>query len=162
MIRAYVGLGANLGDAAAAFRAAVAAIDALPGTDLVAVSRVYRSAPWGRTDQPAFLNAAVALETTLAAGDLLRSLHAIERAAGRDRSLDPTRWGPRVLDLDLLLFGDLAIDTPGLQVPHPYLRQRAFALVPLFDVAPDLVFADGTPLRAAVEAIASDGIEAVP
>lgn len=160
--RAYVGLGGNLGDVGAAFRVAIAALAALPGTAVVAVSRFYRSPPWGRSDQPAFVNAAVALDTSLDAATLLQALHTIERAAGRERSLDAARWGPRVLDLDLLLFGDLDIDAPGLRVPHPYLRQRAFVLVPLLDVAPGLVFADGTALRAAVDAIPGDAIEALP
>ena len=157
-----MGLGGNLGDVPAAFRVAIGLLAALPETRVTAVSRFYRSPPWGRLDQPAFVNAAAALETGLEAVGLLEALQSIEHAAGRRRDLDAGRWGPRVLDLDLLLFGDAEIDLPGLRVPHPYMRQRAFVLVPLLDVAPGLAFADGESLRSAVEAIGSDGIEALP
>ena len=130
MTRAYVGVGANLGDREATIRAA---ISALPG--LVAVSALRETEPVGVVDQPPFLNGAVALETELAARELLDALLAIERELGRERR---ERWGPRTIDLDLLLYGDATIDEPGLTVPHPRLPERRFALEPLLDLDPEL------------------------
>ncbi|MGH8091705.1 MAG: 2-amino-4-hydroxy-6-hydroxymethyldihydropteridine diphosphokinase [Rudaea sp.] len=137
MENAYIGLGSNLADPHAQVEAGIGALDRLPKTRLFARSRLYRSAAWGRADQPEFINAAAALETDLSPRELLDALLALERDAGRER--DGTRWGPRVLDLDILLFGDRHIDEPGLHVPHPHLHQRAFVLVPLAEIAPDLV-----------------------
>jgi len=132
---AYIGLGANLGDAPAALRAAVQALAALPGTQVMRCSALYRSAPVDATG-PDYHNAVAAVRTTLAPHDLLAALQAIEAAAGRER---PYRNAPRTLDLDILLFGDLALDTPTLTVPHPRLRERAFVLLPLAEIAPDRV-----------------------
>ena len=131
MTRAYVGLGANLGDREATIRAALAE---LPG--LVAVSELRETDPVGVVDQPAFLNGAAALETELSARELLDALLAIERELGRERR---ERWGPRTIDLDLLLYGEERIDEPGLTVPHPRLHERRFALEPLADLDPELV-----------------------
>ena len=130
MTRAYVGVGANLGDREATIRAA---ITALPG--LVAVSELRETEPVGVVDQPPFLNGAVALETDLEASELLETLLAIERELGRERR---ERWGPRTIDLDLLLYGGETIDEPGLTVPHPRLHERRFALEPLLDLDPGL------------------------
>jgi len=130
-VRAYIGLGANLGDARAALDAAAAALAALPGTSGCARSSLYRSAPVD-ADGPDFVNAVVALDTALDAS----ALQAIEAAAGRER---PYRHAPRVLDLDLLAHGDTRITTPALTLPHPRLQQRAFVLRPLLELAPDLV-----------------------
>lgn len=135
MERAYVGLGSNLGDPAAQVREAAAKIDALPRTSVDALSRLYRSAPWGDVNQPAFVNAVAAVTTSLTAGELLRALLAIERSQGRVRG--SRRWGPRIIDLDLLLYGDRQLQEPGLQLPHPRLAQRAFVLVPLNELAAD-------------------------
>ena len=135
MTRAAVGLGANLGDAAASVRAAVQALATLPRTQFIAASRLYRSGAWGVTAQPDFVNAVAVIETGLAPRELLDALLAIERRFGRTR-VAGERWGPRTLDLDLLLFGDERIDLPGLQVPHPHLHQRAFALLPLLEAWP--------------------------
>lgn len=132
---AYIGLGANLGDAPAALRAAVQALAALPGTQVLQCSALYRSAPVDATG-PDYHNAVAAVRTTLAPHDLLAALQAIEAAAGRER---PYRNAPRTLDLDILLFGDLALDTPTLTVPHPRLRERAFVLRPLAEIAPERV-----------------------
>jgi 2-amino-4-hydroxy-6-hydroxymethyldihydropteridine diphosphokinase len=132
---AYIGLGANLGDAPAALRSAVQALAALPGTDVLRCSSMYRSAPLEATG-PDFLNAVVAVRTALAAPDLLASLQSIETAAGRER---PYPNAPRTLDLDLLLFGDLSLATPALTVPHPRMRERAFVLQPLAELAPERV-----------------------
>ena len=133
-VRAFVGLGGNVGDVAEAFASAAARMDALPGTQLLRVSRRYRTPAWGVAAQPDFLNAVAMLETNLPARELLDELLAIERAHGRDR-MNETRWGPRTLDLDLLLYGDAVIDEAGLRVPHPHLHERAFALLPLAEIA---------------------------
>ena len=137
MTRAAIGLGANLGDAAGSVRAAIDALVGLPGTALQAVSRFYRTPAWGVTAQPDFINAVAVLETELEARSLLDALLAIEREHGRVR-VDGERWGPRTLDLDLLLYGDAVIDAPGLRVPHPHLHERAFALLPLLEIWPDV------------------------
>lgn len=135
---ACVGLGANLGDAAATVRAAFERLDALPRTRLLRASRLYRTPAWGNTAQPDFVNAAAALETALSPRELLDQLLGIERDFGRVRSPDGSdRWTARTLDLDLLLYGDAVIDAPGLRLPHPHLHERAFALVPLVEVMPD-------------------------
>jgi 2-amino-4-hydroxy-6-hydroxymethyldihydropteridine diphosphokinase len=134
-VTAYVGLGANLGDAAAAVRAALDALGRIPGTDVVGRSSLYRSAPVDATG-PDFVNAVAAVRTSLGAPALLAALQAIEHAAGRER---PWHHAPRTLDLDLLLYGDASIDSPALTVPHPRMRQRAFVLLPLAQLAPERV-----------------------
>jgi 2-amino-4-hydroxy-6-hydroxymethyldihydropteridine diphosphokinase len=130
MTRAYVGVGANLGDREATIRAA---LDALPG--VVGVSTLRETDPVGVVDQPPFLNGAAVLETELPPRELLEILLAVERELGRERR---ERWGPRTIDLDLLLYGDESIDEPGLTVPHPRLHERRFALEPLLDLDPEL------------------------
>ena len=137
MEQVYIGLGSNLADPRAQVERALQTLAALPRTTLARRSRLYRSAPWGRADQPEFVNAVAALRTELSPRELLDALLAIERAAGRAR--DATRWGPRVLDLDILLFGDRVIDEPGLHVPHPHLHERAFVLLPLAEIAADMI-----------------------
>lgn len=139
--RAFVGLGGNLGDPQAHIEHALQALDMLPSTRLVRRSRLYRSAPWGITEQPPFVNAVAELATTLAPRDLLDALLAIERANGRER--DGSRWGPRTLDLDLLTYADLQLDEPGLVLPHPHISARAFVLVPLAELDPDMLIPDG-------------------
>lgn len=135
-VEAFVGLGANLGDPPAAIERAIVALDALPGTRVSARSRLYRTPAWGLTDQPDFINAVARVSTRLVPQALLEALLGVEREAGRRRG-DGPQWGPRVLDLDLLLYGDAELDLPGLRVPHPRLHERAFALVPLAEIAPD-------------------------
>ncbi|MBS7458711.1 2-amino-4-hydroxy-6-hydroxymethyldihydropteridine diphosphokinase [Coralloluteibacterium stylophorae] len=137
-VRAFIGLGGNLGDVAATFEAALARLEARPGCRVALRSRNYRTPPWGEPGQPDFLNAVAALETLLAPAALLDALLEIERAHGRDRSREVPRWGPRTLDLDLLVHGDVVCDTPALTLPHPRLHERAFVLVPLAEIAPDL------------------------
>jgi 2-amino-4-hydroxy-6-hydroxymethyldihydropteridine diphosphokinase len=137
MVRAFVGLGGNLGDVETTLMEAVWALESLPQSSLRAQSSVYRSPPWGRTDQPDFLNAVVEIQTRLAAIELLNRLLEIEEQFGRVRN-PADRWGPRKLDLDLLAYGDQEINEPGLHVPHPRLRERAFVLVPLAEIAPTL------------------------
>ena len=135
-----VGMGGNVGDRLVALRRAVAALDAHPEVDVVAVSPVYETealVPPGAAPQPDHLNAVVVAETTLAPYAMLRVLHGIERAAGRDPFAP--RWSPRPLDLDLLLVGDAAFSSSALTVPHPALARRRFVLTPLADVLPEAV-----------------------
>lgn len=134
-IRAYVGLGANLDDPRRHVLAAFDALDALPGTRVVARSALYRTAPVGYAKQPEFVNAVAAVDTTLSARELLLALLAVERREGRVRSF---RNAPRTLDLDLLVYGDRVLDEDGLHVPHPRMHERAFVMVPLAEIAPDL------------------------
>jgi 2-amino-4-hydroxy-6-hydroxymethyldihydropteridine diphosphokinase len=141
MARVYLSLGSNLDDRTAALRGAVARLAALPGTRVAAHSAIIETAPWGKTDQPAFLNMAVALETTLSPEALLAETQAIEHDFGRVRE---AHWGPRTLDIDLLVYEGETRDTPALHLPHPYLTQRAFVLAPLAEIAPDLVVAGKT------------------
>ena len=135
MPRAYVGLGANLGDRQEFLDRAVALLAATDGVQLLAVSELLETDPVGLVDQPRFLNGAAAVETTLSARELLEVLLGIERTLGRVRG---ERWGPRTIDLDLLLYGDTVVDEPGLEVPHPRLHERRFALEPLSDLDPEL------------------------
>ena len=137
MTRAYVGVGTNLGDRAAMIRAAIEQLRLEQGVEVVAVSSIRETDPVGLVEQPRFLNAAVALETELSARELLDRLLGIERRLGRTRA--GPRFGPRTIDLDLLVYGDARIDEPGLEVPHPRLHERLFALEPLADLDPDLV-----------------------
>lgn len=149
MTRAFIGLGANLGDRERTLRAAVVAVGAEDGVDVVAVSTLRETDPVGVGDQPRFLNGAAELETTLAARELLDRLLAVEQRFGRVRV--PGEHGPRTLDLDLLLYGDAEIAEPGLTVPHPHLHERRFVLEPLADLSPGLV----VPGRGEVESLLS-------
>jgi 2-amino-4-hydroxy-6-hydroxymethyldihydropteridine diphosphokinase len=133
--RIFVGLGANLGDAIAAVGDAITAIEAIPDVELVQRSRLYRSSPWGDPNQPEFINAVIELSTSLPPQALLAHLASIEVAAGRRRS--NRRWGPRVLDLDLLAHGDRQLHDPNLILPHPRLHQRLFVLKPWSEIAPE-------------------------
>lgn len=135
-MRAYVGVGANLGDRRATIDQAVDLLRAAPGVEVVAVSTLRETDPVGYEDQPRFLNGAVELETTLGPRELLDLLLAVERALGRTR--DGPRFGPRTIDLDLLVHGDERLDEPGLTVPHARLHERRFALEPLAELAPEL------------------------
>ena len=133
MSRAYVALGANLGDREATIRAALAELEAAEGVEVVAVSSLVETDPVGYLDQPRFLNGAAALETTLTARELLELLLAVERRFGRAREGVPPQ-GPRTLDLDLLLYGSARIEEPGLRIPHPRLHERRFVLEPLAEL----------------------------
>jgi 2-amino-4-hydroxy-6-hydroxymethyldihydropteridine diphosphokinase len=134
--RAYLGLGSNLGDRLGNLQLAVDALAARDDVAMIAVSRVYETAPVGGPEQDDYLNAVAAVETELSPRQLLGVAQAIEQQAGRVRTV---RWGPRTLDVDVLLVGDERVDEPDLQVPHPRLHERAFVLVPLHDLAPGLV-----------------------
>jgi 2-amino-4-hydroxy-6-hydroxymethyldihydropteridine diphosphokinase len=137
-VRAYVGLGANLGDREGTIRRAIGMLAAAPGVDVVGVSSLRETEPWGPVEQPSYLNGAVALETDLDPRDVLDLLLRLERALGRDRSSE-VRFGPRTIDLDLLVHGALVRDEPGLTLPHPRLHERRFALEPLAELDSGLV-----------------------
>jgi 2-amino-4-hydroxy-6-hydroxymethyldihydropteridine diphosphokinase len=146
-VTAYLGLGANLPDVQSPDMTLCAACRLLNQTDctrVVKVSAIYRSRPWGEKDQPDFYNAVAEIETMLAPRDLLSAAKAIEHELGRT----PTyRWGPRVIDIDILLYGREAVQEPDLIVPHPYLVARPFAYVPLLEIAPEAEWPGGRPLR---------------
>lgn len=139
MTNVFLGLGGNLGDRREAMRSAVDAIREVLSD--VRVSSLYESAAWGVTDQPAFLNAVVRGRTSLNPLDLLDAVQSIENELGRVRE---QRWGPRLIDIDILLYGAEVIDEPRLQVPHPYMTQRGFVLRPLADLAAGLTLPDGS------------------
>ena len=134
----YLGLGGNLGDRLAALTEALALLDATPGMKMLTCSSVYETEPWGVVDQPRFLNLAAGFATTLSPQDLLAVCKQVESQVGRTESY---RWGPRQIDVDILLYGDevVSCDKPDLQIPHARLAERAFALVPLAEIAPDAV-----------------------
>ena len=155
-VRACIGLGSNLGDRRAHLRTAVEALRRLPETELLAVSSLYRTRPHGPQNQPEYLNAVALLETALAPEALLRHLQAIERAAGRRR--DGERWGPRTLDLDLLVHGAARRAGAALTLPHPRLAERAFVLEPLAEVAPDLEIPGLGPVARLRAACADDSV----
>jgi len=153
----YLALGTNLGDRLANLHAA---INSFPSPIVHRQSsRVYETAPWGYTDQPAFLNMAVKCETDLDAASLLKRLKQIEVRVGRVESF---RWGPRLIDIDILFYDDLIMDTPQLVIPHPRLHERAFVLVPLADIAPDFLHPVlGKTIRELLQAVDRSGIQRV-
>ena len=154
MSRAYIGMGSNMGDRLENLKAALMALSAaLPEIVLIAKSGVYGSEPVGMTDQPDFLNAVVAVETTLDPKALLAFLHEVEIERGRQRI---TRWGPRTLDLDILMYGDVQMDDPDLTIPHPRLLERRFVLEPLLEIAPGARLPDGTPLQSVLDALGDE------
>ncbi len=157
MITAYIGLGSNLDSPAEQVLQAFAELATLPETQLRAASSLYRSRPLGPGDQPWYINAAAALDTRLAPEALLDALQAIEAAHQRVREV---RWGPRTLDLDLLLYGDQLIRSARLTVPHPEMCRRNFVLVPLLEIAPDLIHPEtGERLADVQSSLGSDGLE---
>lgn len=139
MADVYLGLGSNLGDREAMLRAALAAIDALPETSLVRASGIYETAPMGPQDQDAYMNMAAKITTSLMPAALIAALQQIESALGRVEPERRRHWGPREIDIDVLLIEDRVIDEPGLAVPHPGLAERWFVLRPLADIAPQMV-----------------------
>ena len=145
MTLAYIAIGSNLASPLEQVNAAVQALGEIPQSRIVAVSSFYRTPPLGPQDQPDYLNAAVVLDTALDAETLLDNTQRIELQQGRVRKAE--RWGPRTLDLDIMLFGNEVINTSRLTVPHYDMKNRGFMLWPLFEVAPDLTFPDGIPLR---------------
>ena len=153
MMRSFLGLGSNLGDRLGHLQAGVSSLAGADGVEVVAVSSVYRTEPVGGPEQPEFLNAVVAVSTTLEPRELLALAKRIE--GERDR-LRKERWGPRTLDVDILLYGDINMNKPGLEIPHPRLVERRFALEPLLEVEPGAVLPDGTPLVDLLERLADD------
>lgn len=157
MKRCFIALGSNQDDPAAQVTRAFSELRRLPRSQLRACSSLYRSVPLGPQDQPAFINAVAMLDTLLEPDTLLDALQDIERRAGRVRKAE--RWGPRILDLDLLLYADQMIDTPRLQVPHYHMHARSFVLYPLAELAADLLMPDGTSLQRLLDACPTAGIE---
>lgn len=155
---AHLGLGGNLGDPAAAMAAALAMLDADPLTEVAAVSSLYRTPPWGRTDQPDFLNAAAEVRTAHSPRELLDLCLDAERRLKRVRQ---ERWGPRLIDIDVLTFGELRLHESGLEIPHPRMLERAFVLAPLAEIAPDLAVA-GRTVSQRLAAMDLSGIERLP
>ncbi|EGT5183312.1 2-amino-4-hydroxy-6-hydroxymethyldihydropteridine diphosphokinase [Cronobacter sakazakii] len=149
MTLAFIALGSNLAEPLTQVNNALAALARIPGSRIVATSSFYRTPPLGPQDQPDYLNAAVALETTLSAEALLDNTQRIELEQGRVRKAE--RWGPRTLDLDIMLFGDATINTERLIVPHYDMKNRAFMLLPLSEIAPALRFPDGERLADVLE-----------
>lgn len=152
--RAFLGLGGNIGDPRAAMSAALHALAANGAVEIVAVSSLYRTPPWGRTDQPDFLNAVAEIATELSPRDLLDACLAAEARLHRVRD---ERWGPRTIDIDVLLYGQGAVAEPGLEIPHPRMVSRAFVLVPLAEIAPTLSFA-GRGVTEWLADVPADGI----
>ncbi|WP_313898776.1 2-amino-4-hydroxy-6-hydroxymethyldihydropteridine diphosphokinase [Methylobacterium sp. J-067] len=140
-MKAWLGIGSNIGDMAAMLDQAVDKLAAIPGIRVVARSPDYRTPPWGKTDQPWFLNGAVAIETDLDPHALLDACQGIERDLGRIRE---ERWGPRIIDIDVLAYEGAAVEDERLVLPHRYVRERAFVLVPLNEIAPDLTIGGET------------------
>ena len=160
MPEALVALGGNLGDVRDTLDRAIAAFCDGNDVRLLARSSDYRTPPWGVADQPPFVNLAVAVETSLTPQELLARAQAVELALGRERGKE-RRWGPRPVDIDLIAYDDLALDTPDLTLPHPRLFERAFVLVPLAEIAPDRVIA-GRRVRAALATVDTSGITKLP
>jgi 2-amino-4-hydroxy-6-hydroxymethyldihydropteridine diphosphokinase len=157
MVRCYIGLGANLQQPVQQLEQAIDALARLKQSTLVTVSALYGSKPMGPQDQPDYVNAVAALDTRLSAQQLLDALQQIEQQHGRQRKSQ--RWGPRTLDLDILLYGDDVIHTERLIVPHYGLRQREFVLYPLYEIAPQLQLPDGTVLSSLLKRVPLNGLQ---
>lgn len=156
-MRAYLGIGSNIGDMARMLDRAVAGLSATPGISVNARSADYRTPPWGKTDQSWFLNGALAIDTDLGPHDLLDACLSVEHDLGRVRE---ERWGPRLIDIDVLSYEGAAVSDARLILPHRYVRERAFVLVPLAEIAPDLVIG-GESVTDALAKLDRAGIERV-
>ncbi|SFW32574.1 2-amino-4-hydroxy-6-hydroxymethyldihydropteridine diphosphokinase [Luteibacter sp. UNCMF366Tsu5.1] len=159
-VRAFIGLGGNLGETRLILDAAIARLGEHSGIRITGRSRFYRTPPWGPVPQPDFVNAAIRIETDLAPHALLDVLLGTERAFGRVR--DGERWGPRVLDLDLLSYGDVTLHDDRLHVPHPRMAERAFVLLPLADIDEGYVVAGQGSVSALLETLGTQGCEPLP
>ena len=157
-VRALVGLGSNVGDRRASLARAVALLRGAAHVEVTALSALYETPPWGYTAQAPFLNAVVAVDTTLGPRQLLVALKSFEARIGRRRTF---RWGPRVIDLDILTYDDLTLDRHGLSLPHPAIPDRAFVLVPLADIDPSYRAPDGRGLPELLQALDLGGIRRV-
>lgn len=160
MSPAWLALGGNVGDSRALLDRAIAMLCEGTRVRLTARSSDYETPPWGVTDQPPFVNLCIAVETTLAPRDLLLRAHEVERALGRDRA-NEQRWGPRTVDIDIVAYDDFVIQEPDLVLPHPRLFERAFVLVPLAEIAPDLQIS-GTRIADAAAQIDANGVARLP
>ena len=160
MTEAWLGLGGNVGDSRIILDRAVTLLCDGKGVRLIARSADYRTPPWGFKNQPPFINLCIAVETTLSPRDLLARAQEVEQQLGRDRAHEK-RWGPRTADIDIIAYDNLTIDELGLTLPHPRLFERAFVLMPLAEIAPDLVIG-GKSVRAALAGIDPAGIERLP
>jgi 2-amino-4-hydroxy-6-hydroxymethyldihydropteridine diphosphokinase len=160
MVSALIALGGNVGDVSATFRQATPEICRMAQATLEARSSDYSTPPWGDEQQARFINACIEIETSLDPRALLSALQRIERKFGRDRQKE-RRWGPRTLDLDLIAYDDVALQTPDLTLPHPRLFERAFVLVPLAEIAPDRLI-EGRSIREALAKLSTEGIERLP
>jgi 2-amino-4-hydroxy-6-hydroxymethyldihydropteridine diphosphokinase len=160
MAEALLGLGGNIGDVRATLDEAIALLADGTHVKLLARSSDYSTPPWGVTDQPPFVNCAIAVETALTPHALLTRALDVERALGRDRARE-RRWGPRAIDIDLLAYGDAVVAEPDLTLPHPRLFERAFVLVPLAEIVPDRMIA-GRRVRDALARLDTAGIEKLP
>jgi 2-amino-4-hydroxy-6-hydroxymethyldihydropteridine diphosphokinase len=160
MAVAFIALGGNVGDVRSNFAQAIATLCDGTAVRLTARSSDYGTPPWGRTDQPPFVNAAIAVDTSLPPHDLLARAKECERTLGRDRG-NEVRWGPRTIDLDILAYDDLVLSDADLILPHPRLFERAFVLVPLAEIAPERVIA-GIRVRDALARLDASGIERLP
>lgn len=158
--RALIALGGNVGEVRATFKQAIARICELAEARLLARSSDYSTPPWGEERQPRFINAAIEIETSLDPHALLAALQTTERTFGRDRASE-RRWGPRPLDLDLIAYDNVSLQTPPLTLPHPRLFERAFVLVPLAEIAPDRLIG-GRRVRDELEKLSTAGIERLP
>lgn len=152
----FIALGSNLDNPIQQLRSAIEALGSLQDSRLTRISSLYRSAPMGPQDQPDFINAVATLSTSLAPHDLLQALQALEDAQGRQRQ---QRWGPRTLDLDILLYDDLQLNSETLTIPHPGLYLRNFVLYPLAEIAPKLIFPDGSRLADHLPHCGKGGLE---
>lgn len=150
-----MGIGSNMGDRLSNLRGCVSELETAEGVSVVAVSSIYNSRAVGYTDQPDFLNGVVEVETEIAPGEFLNLLHEIEDRYGRKREV---HWGPRTLDADILIYGELEINEPDLKIPHPLLTERRFVLEPLLELAPDIVLPDGTPLAKKLEGLSGEQV----
>jgi 2-amino-4-hydroxy-6-hydroxymethyldihydropteridine diphosphokinase len=160
MAEALLGLGGNVGDVRATFDDVIAMLCAGGGVRLLARSSDYRTPPWGVTDQPAFVNCGLRVETSLSPRALLARTESVETALGRNRA-NERRWGPRTIDIDLIAYDDVRCDEPGFTLPHPRALERAFVLVPLAEIAPDWVIA-GITVPAALARVDAAGITKLP
>jgi 2-amino-4-hydroxy-6-hydroxymethyldihydropteridine diphosphokinase len=155
---AYLALGSNLGERRANLQRALACLGDLPGVRVTKVSPAYRTAPWGVEDQPEFLNLTAQVRTRLAPLELLSAIKHIERQLGRT---DCRRWGPRVIDIDILMYDDCAMESEDLVLPHPHMAERAFVLVPLADIAPDVRLPNGQRVAEAAAVLRQEqGVDA--
>ncbi len=158
-VTAFIALGSNLDNPVSQVNTAIGEIEHIHGIELKAVSRLYRTAPVGPQDQDDFINAVVKVETTFPPLELLDRLQEIEQKHHRIRTV---HWGPRTLDLDILLYGSEVIDSPRLKIPHPEMKRRGFVLVPLMDIASELVLPDGSPVSELVARLGPDDLKIRP